>query len=296
MFATKRPLWQKMSLIALIALTVSMIGCSSKGGGSGSGQVANQSTLAATYSPTPATVNVAVTIVITGGVAPYTITKLTGSGTLTGITYFSTTVETATFQIADSSGGTPIQMSIPILQSGNATQPVIPGYRVISTAGDFTFTIPAHNNIYIEVWGAGAGGQHCIISNGFPLCLYGSSGGDTTFGSLVGGGGRGVNGGSASGGSYNENGEGGNWNGSNCPGLGGGGGGPYRYLTRSGQGPGGGGDGLCAGWGANGGGGGGYAARAYVSGVMAVGSVVSGRVGAGGSAGAANGLVRISWD
>lgn len=252
--------------------------------------------LTATYLPTTVRVLSSVTITPAGGKSPYTMSKLSGAGTfveISGTYTASNTVEEAVFRITDADAAS-IDVRINILPLE-----VSPGTQSFTQPGNYNFTVPTYNSLVVEVWGAGAGGQHCGVANGFPFCLYGNSGGTSIFGAnlLVAQGGQGVNGGTASGGTLNIRGENGNWNGTNCPGLGGAAAGPMGPIlaSRQGAGPGGGGNGLCIGWGANGGGGGGYTVREYRIGELGVGSVIPGTVGGGGGAGGAGGLVKITW-
>lgn len=193
-----------------------------------------------------------------------------------------------------------------------------------TSAGSHTFTVPAYTTLTVEVWGAGGGGAG-------ELSKDGANGGKSSFGSVVGQGGKGGNapgvghtptgfggaGGTASGGTTNTSGGDGK-NGSNSsggkggssPNGGAGGSGGSGSKGSAGKAPGGGGGGgggAAYSRGGGGGGGGGYSKRTYTSGQLAPGATITVVVGAGGAGGkepscnacsggnGAKGEVDISW-
>lgn len=257
--------------------------------------------LSAFYSPSPlpvstSSVNSSANISVAGGQAPYSFTQEAGSGALTGPVYTAPmSPETASVRVTDARGEY-VNVIINVIGSQPSLPSVMPGQMTFDTPGNFSFTLPAYNTLTVEVWGGGGGGQHCGILYGIPVCNFGGAGGDSSFDVLLARGGQGLSGGTAQGGDLNLSGEAGNWNGTNCSGLGGASGGPYGSATRQGVVPGGGGNGLCVAWGANGGGGGGYSMKQYSAPALPVGSSITGQVGAGGAAGGASGRVRISWN
>ncbi len=196
---------------------------------------------------------------------------------------------------------------------------VTAGSQTYSTAGTYSFTVPCHNTLTVEVWGAGGGGvgwSNSTRKNGV------TGGGSDWDGTVVanGGGGAGSSagaGGTASGGTINATGGAGAGSGSNGrnggAGANGGAGGPDRSCYGNGYGgsaPGGGGGGACSQYGrgayyGNGAGGGGYSTITYSAGTYAVGNSVPVTVGAGGAGGngssrdggsGAVGRVTVSWN
>lgn len=196
---------------------------------------------------------------------------------------------------------------------------VTPGSESFTTAGTHAFTIPCHNTMTVEVWGAGGGGAGAASS-----AKAGAAGGASNFdGVLVANGGAGAPGtgagagGTASGGTTNTTGQnGGTGSGSNKGGNGanGGAGGAASASNthgKPGTAPGGAGSGgryapPMGGGGTvgGGGGGGGYSTRAYAAGTYTVGASVNVVVGAGGAGGNSNydgglgalGRVTITWN
>lgn len=196
---------------------------------------------------------------------------------------------------------------------------VTPGSTTYSTAGSYSFVVPCHNNLTIQVWGGGGGGGGYYNGS----AVFGGTGGTSNWdsGSLSatgGTGGRcgfgantftyaGGTGGSGSGGTTNQNGgNGGTLNncnsGSGGGGASGGAGGASRPQSSAiagnpGTAPGGAGGGGMAWFNAgspscnvgNGGGGGGYAIRTYTAATYSVGSNVPVTVGAAGAAGTSSG-------
>lgn len=197
------------------------------------------------------------------------------------------------------------------------TATVTSGSQSYTTAGTYTFTVPHHETLTVQVWGAGGGGAGCsayttvqggngggsnwdgaVVANGGARASTsaggsggGASGGTTNQTGGTGGTGTGAAGGSgASGGSGGAaRGSNGNGNGGSAPGGGGGG---ARFASR----------GTCGG---DGGGGGGYSTRAYSVGTYIQGSSVTVVVGGGGSGGngstydggaGAVGRVTITWN
>lgn len=208
--------------------------------------------------------------------------------------------------------------------SGNYAyaQCVTPGSQTFTTVGTHTFTIPVHNTLTVEVWGAGAGGKGPRDCSVFPVGTSGSA--SNWAGTLIANGGSNSGaGGTASGGTTNTTGGAGlassaTWNGApgNNGGAGanggaGGGNTPIENTGLPGTAPGGGGSGGsdsnrgCGVSKGGGGGGGAYAARTYSTGTYAPGASVTVIVGAGGSGGSGNqfnnggigarGQVRVSW-
>ena len=92
----------------LLALA-GLMGCSgaSTSGSSGSTNLSAQSTLSLSPSTnTPAEGSI-VTLTVYGGTAPYTLTKVTGSGTLSGNYYYApNSSETAEIQVTDATSAT----------------------------------------------------------------------------------------------------------------------------------------------------------------------------------------------
>lgn len=197
------------------------------------------------------------------------------------------------------------------------TATVTAGSQRFTTAGTHSFTVPHHQTLTVQVWGAGGGGAGCstyttvqggnggssnwdgaVVANGGARASTsaggaggGASGGTTNQTGGTGGTGTGAAGGSgASGGSGGAaRGSNGNGNGGSAPGGGGGG---ARFASR----------GTCGG---DGGGGGGYSTRAYSVGTYIQGSSVTVVVGGGGSGGngstydggaGAVGRVTITWN
>lgn len=202
-----------------------------------------------------------------------------------------------------------------------------PGSQTITATGAGSFTVPAYTkNLRVRMWGAGGGGVGHTGSVGFN----GTSGGDTTFsaptGTLTAGGGKrgattfptDADGGVASGGDVNENGQAGGIGGAGATSGGAAGGTAYgggaRAEGRSTNGNGnpsnpyGGGGGGCRTGAAQewcGGGGGAFVEKVYTPGQLSAGSSVSYSVGAGGPGGnsslydgaaGANGAIQIDWD
>lgn len=187
--------------------------------------------------------------------------------------------------------------------SKRATSPVVPGSANYTTAGTFTFTVPVHNTLVVELWGGGAAGGS---TDGSSNNLNGSPGGNSNWdtSTLVANGGQGNSGqtggagGSGSGGTTNTTGGNGANGTAGSPGRGGNGGaganggaggvGVTGGTAGNGTAPGGGGGGTCrnlrfGGTGKGGGGGGGYTTRTYSAGTYAAGSSVTVVVGAGGA-------------
>lgn len=197
------------------------------------------------------------------------------------------------------------------------TATVTAGSQSFTTAGTHSFTVPHHQTLTVQVWGAGGGGAGCsvyttvqggnggssnwdgaVVANGGARASTsaggaggGASGGTTNQTGGTGGTGTGAAGGSgASGGSGGAaRGSNGNGNGGSAPGGGGGG---ARFASR----------GTCGG---DGGGGGGYSTRAYSVGTYIQGSSITVVVGGGGSGGngstydggaGAVGRVTITWN
>lgn len=202
---------------------------------------------------------------------------------------------------------------------------VTPGSQTFSTAGTYSFVVPEHNTLTVQVWGAGGGGAGIL---GSASDVVGISGGTSVWdGSLVAhGGSRGTSsggsGGTASGGTTNTAGvsgegtSGDRWGGAGGAGANGGAGGARKSIAGSGNAgtaPGGGGSGCGGGgrgwenWGA-GAGGGGYSVRTYNSGTYQAGTTISLTVGAGGGGGGvtannqckggngAGGRVIVTWN
>lgn len=199
---------------------------------------------------------------------------------------------------------------------------VTPGSQSFTTAGSFNFVVPCHNNLTVQVWGGGAGGQ----SVGFGSVAAASSSSWNTSVLIAGGGGPpssstylGGTGGTATGGTTNSAGENGGNGGNNLPSGKGGdspngglGGASQASLSSggiSGTEPGGGGSGGRGtgrgSQGGPGGGGGGYTARTWTQGTYSPGTSIPIIVGPG-SAGSttggnrggngATGRVTISWN
>jgi hypothetical protein len=200
---------------------------------------------------------------------------------------------------------------------------VTAGSQTYSTAGTYTFTVPCHNNLTVEVWGGGAGGSGCTTKAG-------GAGGTSTWngGTLTANGGSpassaaqgaGGAGGTASGGTTNTTGsagEAGNTNsygGKGGAGANGGAGGARQTSAgangKSGTAPGGAGGGCmmaARSYAAfSGGGGGGYSAKTWTAGTYTVGAGVQVIVGAAGAMGdgssydggtGAVGQVKITWN
>jgi hypothetical protein len=199
------------------------------------------------------------------------------------------------------------------------TATVTAGSQNFTTAGTHSFTVPHHQTLTVQVWGAGGGGAGCSTYTE----VQGGNGGSSSWnGAVVANGGArastsaGGAGGTASGGTTNTTGQAGSTHSSygakGGNGASGGAGGAQRTSNGNGNGgsaPGGGGGGArfvsrgsCNG---DGGGGGGYSTRAYSAGTFVQGSSVTVVVGAGGSKGngstydggaGAVGRVTISWN
>lgn len=199
------------------------------------------------------------------------------------------------------------------------TATVTSGSQSYTTAGTYTFTVPHHQTLTVQAWGAGGGGAGCSTYTE----VQGGNGGSSSWdGAVVANGGArastsaGGAGGTASGGTTNTTGQAGSTHSSNGAkggdGASGGAGGAQRTSNGNGNGgsaPGGGGGGArlvsrgsCNG---DGGGGGGYSTRAYSAGTFVQGSSVTVVVGAGGSKGngstydggaGAVGRVTITWN
>lgn len=203
---------------------------------------------------------------------------------------------------------------------GSAAPPVTPGSQTYSTVGTHSFTIPAHNTLKVELWGAGGGG-----GSYYTPTQAGGAGGAATWNSttlVANGGGGGAAafygahgaGGTATGGTTNTTGAVGAYTSTYiCKGGKGANGGNGGISDEdagnnvASQAPGGGGAGMARwydydveGWGGTGGGGG-YCMRTYASGVYSPGTSVQVVVPSGGtSAGGvqhkgAIGRVIITW-
>lgn len=201
---------------------------------------------------------------------------------------------------------------------------VTPGSQTFSTAGSFSFTVPCHNSMTVELWGGGGGGAQNWVHG-----PHGGNGGASSWDGGAAGskpqanGGLGANGDIGTGGAgLNCDVSGNGVNGSSwltqfrggpggaAAGSGGAGGaapgtaGPGSTVPGNpGIAPGGGGSGgstydeeVSGG----GGGGGGYCRKVYSSGVYTVSSSVTVSIGSGGSASGggagAVGRVRITWN
>ncbi|OYW56775.1 MAG: hypothetical protein B7Z29_01795 [Hyphomicrobium sp. 12-62-95] len=212
---------------------------------------------------------------------------------------------------------------------------IAPGSITYDTAGTHNFIVPIHNQLVVELWGAGGGGTGVWVysNDGDNYVQYeGTDGGSTRWNGgaassrpQANGGGRGRStgtlglGGTAVNGDTNTTGQSsqGPSSGAGGAGANGGAGGAYtgglmNVPGAAGSPPGGGGaSGLhfTGGWSTDGygrgGGGGGYCLKTYLAGVYAVGAsipVVVGAPGNGGPAGSgraggpgAVGRARISW-
>lgn len=198
---------------------------------------------------------------------------------------------------------------------------VTPGSQTFSTAGTYSFTVPEHNSITVQVWGGGGGGGG---KDGAANIAGGSNGGTSSWASAViaGGGARatvsaGGAGGTASGGTTNTSGAAGTTAGKGGNGANGGLGGAALPSSDPGPGnpgsaPGGGGGGAALYTmktgvfiPASGGGGGSYSTRTYTSGTYTPGSsvtIVVGAAGAGGNGTAQDGgrggagRVIVTWN
>lgn len=178
----------------------------------------------------------------------------------------------------------------------NAEPPVVPGSTTYSTPGTYSFTVPSHNSLVVELRGGGASG---FCASATP----GNAGGASTFGTgltangapaptvrtSTGPGGTGVGGDTNVTGGTGEAGTG-SYGGAGGAGANGGGAGGARRTTAgwglNGAAPGGGGGGnMIAGkafiGGGAGGGGGGYTKKTYSKGTFAYNSTVTLVVGAG---------------
>lgn len=185
--------------------------------------------------------------------------------------------------------------------SKRSTSPVVPGSANYTTAGTFTFTVPVHNTLIVELWGGGAGGSGTTRSQ-----VFSSAAGASTWdgGVLVANGGSGSatgTGGTASGGDTNTTGGTGEsrpngsatGGGAGGAGANGGAGGARQNSTGNGfpgtQPGGAGGGGSVAyregRYGGSGGGGGAYCQKTYSAGTYTAGSSVTVVVGAGSNGG-----------
>lgn len=179
---------------------------------------------------------------------------------------------------------------------------VVPGSQDYTTAGSYTFTVPAFNTLTVQVWGGGggAGGRGAGGNAGSASSFSGVSGAAGTGGgaNMSGGTSIGGAGGTATGGDTNTTGSAGSntstfagANGGNSPngGTGGAGTGTANGNGSAGNPPGGGGGGGggagAAARGGGGGGGGAYASKTYSAGQFSVGSQITVSVGAGGTGG-----------
>jgi hypothetical protein len=182
----------------------------------------------------------------------------------------------------------------------NTSGCVTPGNHDYTTAGTFTFTVPAFNTLTVQVWGGGGGG-----AGGNPSTPAATSGGQSSFNAaLIANGGSpstgasGAAGGTASGGTTNTTGGTGASSsssaGGTCPASGpchGGNGARWCPVTCS----------VTEG----GGGSGGYSTKTYSAGQLTVGANVTVKVGAAGQGGTGTaadggdggaGRVYISWN
>lgn len=191
------------------------------------------------------------------------------------------------------------------------------GSQTYSTAGTFTFVVPAHNTLTVKVWGGGGGGG--AYQSGY---VNGTAGGVSKWNNTViaNGGARatgrtGGAGGTASGGTTNtsgatgETGVEGSYGGKGGNGASGGAGGARNTTNstagKNGSAPGGAGGGSFPGARAGGGGGGGgYSTITYSAGTLTPGSSITVVVGAAGTGASATykggngavGRVAITWD
>ena len=199
-------------------------------------------------------------------------------------------------------------------------QVAVAGSQTYSTPGTYSFTVPNYGTLTVQAWGGGGGGG--IMQNYSSCDVSGGNGGDSSFGSVVGRGGRGAYddpscvapGGVASGGDVNlQGGSSGvsSWmagvppNGGSSP-NGGAGGYPNSCVTTSyaaycNDYPAGGGPPSNPGGGAGGGywtilndsggagGAGGYASKTYSAGSLSPGNTVTVVVGNGGASGEISG-------
>jgi hypothetical protein len=203
--------------------------------------------------------------------------------------------------------------------------PITSGSQTYSTPGTYNFTIPCHNTLTVEVWGAGGGGSGQVQTT--MVHVYGTVGGASTWDEgvlIANGGGRSGNagnegiGGTASGGTTNIAGQDGS-HGSGCfisgkggDGANGGAGGASTAAREPGNPgfpPGGGGSGGAStmkgcGSGTAGAGGGGYTTRIYSGGIYTPDDIITVGVGSGGvggnatvdGGGGADGQVIITWE
>lgn len=213
--------------------------------------------------------------------------------------------------------------STPGVTIANCGCAVTAGSQTYSTAGTYSFAVPCHNTLTVEVWGGGGGGGGC-------LNIAGGAGGASTWDStvLVANGGGGASnttqgtpgsGGTASGGTTNTTGDAGqkgktnDYGGAGGAGANGGAGGAKQGSIgangKGGSAPGGAGGGCTTGARSfaamSGGGGGGYATKTWSAGTYAVGANVQAVVGAGGAKGngssydggaGAVGRVTVTWN
>lgn len=204
------------------------------------------------------------------------------------------------------------------------TADVVAGSQSYTTAGTYSFSVPHHQSITVQVWGGGGGGGGCSGStkigggaggqSSWASSVFANGGGGGSAGGSAGGGG----GGGASGGSTNQSGGNGESGTTSYAGAGGagasGGGGGARHTTVGNGGGGGAPGGAGAGarlvfrggsCGAGGGGGGGYSTSSYTAGTYGAGGNVTVIVGGGASGGngssydggaGAVGRVTITWN
>ena len=206
--------------------------------------------------------------------------------------------------VASVSGGGDTNTSNNTASVSTMVLAVDPGSQTFTTAGTYSFTVPAHNVLTVQLWGGGGAGQtdsSCMgVGGNAPR-----NGTQSSFnGTVIAGGGGGGNGapgfggggvgGTASGGDTNINGNVGGAgvgsSGGSAPGGGGGGGASgvgWAAPGLNGAAPGGGGGGGSSGgngstnsWPA--GGSGAYSQKNYSTGALTVGTSVTVVVGAGG--------------
>lgn len=191
-----------------------------------------------------------------------------------------------------------------------------PGSIVLDITGTHNFSVPNFSNeLIVELWGAGAGGEGAGINNSAPDGVNGGNSSCAPLSLTAGGGLNNGTGGTASGGDVIAN--GGNRSGRNGGGGANGGAGGVSSGSGSSSGasgtaPGGGGSGGRYIWDdngvtrattGNGGGGGAYVKKSYARGAISPGLIISLTVGAGGNGGSsqrsggagARGEIRISW-
>lgn len=210
--------------------------------------------------------------------------------------------------------------------SATVSSCVVPGSQDYTSAGTYTFNVPAFNTLIVDVWGAGGGGGGYYGYNGYSPSAYSTSGGNSSFNAniIAYGGGRGPDypcssgaqpsGAGWSGGDSGTNGGTGIFRGSGGNGGNGGSGGGSGTLNccngNPGGFPGGGGGGfvISGSRGTCGGAGGGYTRKTYYAGQISIGAAITVVVGSHGTFGyshppgydaggdGADGRVTITWN